>query len=108
MGTFLDIYDPVTACTCRWIRSTDRAVYKPATKTFETSLAFADGLITLTKNTTTNSFPVTLPDDVGPGLYDVLFYDDAAPTNVTPILVAYMVKVDKDGVIRRFMEGSWL
>lgn len=99
MSESLDILIASANLVCRWIRVPDGHVFNndAGTLDFEDDTSWANSLKTVTQDTVANRYPWAniKPAAVGEGLYDIVFYDIAAPVSTTQPAFGYRVKIDE-------------
>lgn len=77
----LILYKTITNPYYRIVRVADGAVMVAATGAISKTTSWATSYTTLSKVTLIGGIPVTIPDGLPPGDYDILFYDAASPAD---------------------------
>ena len=77
----LIIYKAVTNPYFRIVRVADGAVMVTLTGALSKTTSWATSYTTLTKDAVIGGIPVTIPEGLQPGDYDLLILDDATPAN---------------------------
>lgn len=77
----LIVYKALTNPYMRIVRVADGAIMNSSTYALSTTTSWANSYTTLTKNAFIGGIPVSLPVDLIPGDYDILFYDAASPAD---------------------------
>jgi hypothetical protein len=77
----LIVYQSLTNPYVRFIRVNDGGIVAAATGVVSLTTAWATSALSLTKNDLIGGIPVTIPEDMPCGDYDMIFYDAAAPAD---------------------------
>jgi hypothetical protein len=73
------IYRAMTNPYFRVVRVSDGHVMVTLTGALAVDTSWATSFTTLSKDATIGGIPVKIPETLGPGTYDILFYDSASP-----------------------------
>jgi hypothetical protein len=76
----------------RLVRKADNKVWDNVNGVLSAAPVYANTAITLTKNTTINGIPITLPSTLPAGEYDMLLYDVASPTNTDEVVIGKRIQ----------------
>jgi len=87
----LIIYKAITNPYFRIVRVADGARMTTLTGALSTSTTWATSYTTLSKITELGGLPVTIPEGLEPGDYDLLIYDNASPTNADAPAFGYRI-----------------
>lgn len=77
----LIIYQAITNPYFRIVRVADGGIMTTLTGVVSTTTSWANSVTLLTKDAVRGGIPVTIPEDLPPGDYDLLILDDATPAN---------------------------
>lgn len=77
----LIIYQAMTNPYMRIVRVADGAIMTTLTGALSTTTSWATSYTTLAKVTLIGGIPVTIPEGLPPGDYDILFYDAGSPAD---------------------------
>ena len=86
----------------RLISVTDSKVWDKQQLTLSDDVSFADSLITLTKDASSNGFEITLPIGLLEGEYDLIAYNTISPTATTAIYKGIRFDWDGDNFNERY------
>lgn len=81
----LIVYQTITNPYMRIVRVADGAVMVAATGAVSKTTAWASSYTTLSKNAVIGGIPVTIPETLPAGDYDILFYDAASPADTDAV-----------------------
>lgn len=77
----LIIYKAISNPYFRIVRVADGAIMTTLTGALSTTTTWATTVTLLSKVTVLGGIPVTIPEDLPPGNYDLLILDDSTPAN---------------------------
>ncbi len=91
----LIIYKAITNPYFRIVRVADGAIMTPLTGALSTTTTWATTVTLLSKVTVIGGYPITIPEGLPSGEYDLLILDDGTPANDD--VPAFGFRFDWDG-----------
>ena len=83
----LIIYQTLTNPYLRLVRVADGGIAHKTTAVLSTTTSWANSAKTLSKNSVIGGIPVTIPEVLEAGDYDMLFYDAASPADTDAVQI---------------------
>ena len=93
------VYAILTNPVVRYVRVADGQIWDGSTLLLARAPTYANTAIALTRNTSINGIPVTIPTTLPDGEYDMLFYDSASPAETDTVSLGKRIAWTKSGLL---------